>query len=120
MIFIIDDDVSIRRAYKNLFNSAGLDCKSFETADEFLVRTKVTADNIIILDIKMPGISGIDLLKELEARSIKAKIIIVSAFVDSNIQQLARDYGVVAVLRKPVDGEALIDLIKYNKKIETV
>jgi two-component system response regulator FixJ len=116
MIYIVDDDVSIRKAYKNLLHSSDLECKSFGTADEFLAHTKLTAADLIILDIKMPGMSGIDLLKELEARGAKVKVIIVSAFIDSGIQQQARDYGVAAVLRKPVDGEALIDLIKYNKK----
>jgi FixJ family two-component response regulator len=120
MIFIVDDDVSIRRAYKNLLHSNDLECKSFGTADEFLAHTKLTATDLIILDIKMPGMSGIDLLKELELRNTKVKVIIVSAFIDSGIQQRARDYGVIAVLRKPVDGDALIDLVKFHKKIETV
>jgi len=120
MIFIVDDDMSIRKAYKNLLLSNDLECRSFGTAEEFLAHTKLNTTDVIILDIKMPGMSGIDLLKELELRNTKAKIIIVSAFMDNSIQQQARDYGVVAVLRKPVDGEALIDLIKYDKKIETV
>jgi FixJ family two-component response regulator len=120
MIFIVDDDASIRRAYRNLLHSHDLECKYFGTAEEFLAHTKLTSKDLIILDIKMPGMSGIDLLKELEVLDTKVKIIIVSAFIDSSIQQQARDYGVIAVLRKPVDGDALIDLIKYNKKIETV
>ena len=115
MIFIVDDDVSIRRAYKNLLNSDDLESKSFETAEEFLGQANPIPSDFIILDIKMPGMSGLDLLKELEVRGTKVNIIIVSAFIDSGIHQQARDYGVVAVLRKPVDGEALIDLIKYNK-----
>jgi FixJ family two-component response regulator len=119
MIFIVDDDVSIRKAYKNLLHSNDLDCKSFGTADEFLAQTKLTARDLIILDIKMPGMSGIDLLKELEVRYTKVKIIIVSAFIDNGIQQQAKDYGVIAVLRKPVDGEALIDLVKFHSGNET-
>jgi len=115
MIFIVDDDASIRRAYKKLLNSDDLECISFGTAEDFLGQTEPIPSDFIILDIKMPGMSGIDLLKELEARGTKVKIIIVSAFINSSIQQQAREYGVVAVLRKPVDGEALIDLIKYNK-----
>jgi len=114
MIFIVDDDVSIRKAYKNLLYSHDLECKSFGTADEFLAHTKLNITDLIILDIKMPGMSGMDLLKEIEAKGTKVKVIIVSAFIDSSIQQQARDYGVIDVLRKPVDGEALIDLVKFH------
>jgi FixJ family two-component response regulator len=119
MIFIVDDDTSIRKAYKNLLRSNDLDCKSFGAAEDFLAHTKPTASDCIILDLKMPGMSGIDLLKELAARGIKIPIIIVSAYADSSTQQQAKNYGVLAVLRKPVNGDALIDLIKFYTRNET-
>jgi FixJ family two-component response regulator len=116
MIYLIDDDKSVRRGFELFLKSAELDFFSFGSVDEFLVNIKPDAKDIIILDLHLPGISGIDFLKQLEAEGIRLQVIIVTAFDDPYSREYCRQYGVKAFLRKPVDGEALMDIINFNKE----
>jgi FixJ family two-component response regulator len=114
MVYLIDDDMSIRRAYEFFLGSAGMDFISFGSAEEFLDEAKPVFNDLIILDLCMPGMSGCDLLKKLYQDNSSIPVIVVSAFDDQHNREICRKYGVREFLRKPVDGEALIDLIKYN------
>jgi len=67
----------------------------------------------IVLDLNLPGIGGCDLLKKLDQDGIHFPVIVVTAFDDPQSRETCKQYGVKAYLRKPVDGEALIDMIKY-------
>jgi len=106
--------MSLRRAFEYFLESAGLDFKSFGSADEFLAAVRPTTNDLLILDLNLPGMSGCDLLMKLHKDNIQIPVIVVSAFDDQHNRDLCKEYGAKAFLRKPVDGEALIDLIKYN------
>jgi FixJ family two-component response regulator len=114
MIYLIDDDISVRRGFDLFLKSASLELKSFERAEDFLLAVKPELYDILILDLHLPGMSGIDLLKRLADDGIQIPVIVVTAFDDRQSRESCRKYGVKAFLRKPVDGEALIDTIKYN------
>jgi len=114
MIYIIDDDKYVRRGFDILFKSAGLECDSFGSAEEFLELAHTSENDVIILDMHMPGMNGCELLEHLAKNEIFLPVIIVTAFDEPASRECAKNYGAVAYLRKPVDSEALIDLIKYS------
>jgi len=114
MIYIIDDDPFVRRGFVMLFKSAGLESSAIGSAEDFLAAFKPDDKDILILDMHMPGINGCDLLEYLANKEMFIPVIIITAFDDPASRECAKRYGAIAYLRKPVDGEALIDLVKYS------
>jgi len=114
MIYLVDDDKSVRRGFELILRSAGFESISMESAEEFLSGFKPQKGNLLILDLTLPGMSGSDLLKKFEEVGIHIPVIVVSSYDEPQSRETCRKYGVKAFLRKPVDGEALIDLIKFN------
>jgi len=114
MIYLIDDDKSVRRGFEIFLKSAEMDLVSFETAEDFLSAVKPGEKDILILDLHLPGMNGCELLKKMNVDDIHIPVIVVTAFDDLPSRECCRQYGVKAYLRKPVDGEALSDMIKYN------
>jgi FixJ family two-component response regulator len=113
MIYIIDDDKSVRRSFELLLNSAGLTCKSYPGAKEFLDEYRQDEGDILILDIHMPEITGCDLLKILKEKKMNVPVITITAYDEEESRQCAADYGVLDYLLKPVDGDELLEkLIK--------
>ena len=113
LVYVIDDDESMRRAFQLLFRSADFDAQAFCSAEEFFETVSLVDGSCIILDMRMPGMTGLDLQKELASRSIRIPVIVVSAHDDALTRDLARELGAVAFYRKPVDGQALIDEILW-------
>ena len=114
MIYIIDDDPFVRRGFNLLFKSAGLESSAIGSAEDFLAGFIHKDRDVLILDMHMPGMNGCDLLEYLANKEIFIPVIIVTAFDEPASRECARKYGALAYLRKPVDGEALIDLVKYS------
>lgn len=114
MISIVEDDVSVRDAIEAFLKSAGVKSKSYGSAEEFLSSHIPEANDILILDLNLPGISGYDLLKKLRRNKMIIHVIVTTGFDEPGSRDFCKKYGVKEYLRKPVDGEALIDLIKYN------
>ena len=114
MVYLVDDDKSVRRAFELFLKSAGLDFRSFGSANDFLAVYKQGLQDTLVLDLNLPGMSGCDLLTELDRQGIHLPVIVVTAFDDATSREKCRQYGVKAYLRKPVDGETLIDIIQYN------
>jgi FixJ family two-component response regulator len=113
LAYVIDDDQSVRRAFQMLFRSADIDVRTFSSAEEFLETANLVDGSCIVLDVCMPGLSGLDLQKELALRSNVPPIIVVSARDDTPTQDLARELGATAFFRKPVDDQALLDAISW-------
>jgi FixJ family two-component response regulator len=114
MIYLIDDDKSVRRGFELFFKATGMEYASFESADEFLAKITPELKDIIVLDLHLPGMSGIDFLKKHDLEGTHLNVIVVTAFDDPYSREYCQQYGVKAYLRKPVDGEALMDIIKFN------
>jgi two-component system response regulator FixJ len=113
LVYVIEDDESVRRAFALLLQSAGFRVQVFSSADEFL-ESEIQSDNsCIILDMRMPDISGLGLLKKLATRSIKPHVVAVSAYDDGHTLETAMELGAIAFFRKPVDDQALIDTINW-------
>jgi FixJ family two-component response regulator len=110
-IFVIDDDQSVRKSFERLLRSAKLDAKTFSCAEEFLNNLRKNETGCIIMDLRMPGLTGFDLQKEIASRGIQMPVIVISASDDAQIRERARELGAVAFFRKPVDDQALLDAI---------
>ena len=115
LVYVVDDDESVRRAFQLLLLSAGFNVRTFSSAKEFLESISPSDSGLIVLDMRMPGITGLDLLKILAHRKTRMKIIAISAFDDASTKALARELGAVAFFQKPVDGQALIDAIHWAR-----
>ena len=115
MVYIIEDDTSIVRGFELFLKSAGMEFRSFGSAIDFLAECHPGLEDILVLDLNLPGMMGGDLLKKFSEERIHIPVIVVTAFDDPKNREMCRNYGVRSYLRKPVDGEALIDIIKYNQ-----
>jgi FixJ family two-component response regulator len=111
LIYVIDDDASVRKAFGRLLRSADLDAETFSSAGEFLSSPRQKENACIIVDIRMPGLSGFDLLERLASEGIRIPVIAISAHDDAETREHAKELGAVGFFRKPVDDQALLDAI---------
>lgn len=113
MIYLIDDDQYVRRGFGMLLRSTSYEYTMFASAEEFLEQCTPTSNDLIILDYHLPGMNGCKLLEYFTNHNLHFPVIVITAFDDQMSRDCAKKYGVLAYLRKPVDGEALIDIMKY-------
>lgn len=118
MIYIVEDEQSISNGFMMLLKSAGYECKSFITAEKFLASYHPTLNDLLILDMQLSGMNGCKLLETLEERKLHLPVIVITSFDEPKYRQCSRDHGAIAYLRKPVDGEALLDIIQYKLVIQ--
>lgn len=118
MIYLIDNDNSVRRAFDLFFKSASMEYRSFENAREFMDNCTPHPGDVIVLDFMLSGLHGCDVLKEFTLQKIDVPVIIVSANDDPQYREKCRALGVKAFLRKPVDVEALYDVIRFNLPVK--
>jgi FixJ family two-component response regulator len=111
-VYVVDDDASARSALERLLKSAGYEVKLWTSAQEFLDSGTIEPDAVIILDMRMPGISGLELQKRLTNRGETLPIIFLTAFEDAQARSEALERGAVAFLQKPVDEQVLFEAIK--------
>jgi FixJ family two-component response regulator len=112
VIFIIDDDKNVLRGFQMLLQSAELESMIFGSAEEFLDTWEHNKNDIVILDLHLPGMNGCDLLKYLVKIELRLHVIVVTAHDDTETRDQAANYGVQAYLTKPVDGDVLLDLLR--------
>ena len=111
MVYVIDDDESVRKALKRLLRSAELDVETYSSAEEFLSNGRDGQNACIVMDIRMPGLTGFDLQSRLLSHDIRIPVIVISASDDVQTRERARELGAVNFFRKPVDDQALLDAI---------
>lgn len=111
-VFLVDDDASVRRALTRLLRSAGYEVKPFASAREFLDNAKDEGPACLVLDIRMPGLSGIDLQRELQATNAILPIIFITGHGDIPTSVKAMKAGAVDFLRKPVKDHDLLKAIE--------
>ena len=110
-ISVVDDDPSVREAIKSLLKSAGFHAEVFASAEEFLESGQLAEATCLILDVRMPGMGGVELQERLIACNCSVPIIFVTAHADEDARALALERGAVEFLRKPFNDEALLDAI---------
>ena len=116
MIAIVDDDEAVRDATKTLVRSLGYHTSTFGSADEFLNSEQVDDTSLLITDVQMPGLSGIDLQDRLIARGHRIPIIFITAYSDENVRIRAMKAGALAFLIKPIDPHQLVDHLEKALK----
>jgi len=109
LIAIVDDDRSVQSALKDLMESAGLSARCFGSAEEFLESDQRNQAACLVTDIRMPGMSGLDLQAKLKAEGSRVPIIFITAHIDAQMKREAMSAGAVEFLSKPFDGEALLE-----------
>lgn len=112
IVFVIDDDESIRESLKSLIRSVGLRVEVFASAQEFLQSERPDAAACLILDVRMPGLSGLDLQRELTEANIHLPIIFITGHGDIPMSVRAMKAGAVEFLTKPFRDQDLLDAIQ--------
>jgi FixJ family two-component response regulator len=109
MVVVVDDEEAVRMAVQRLLKAAGLTVRSFASAEDFLKSGELSATGCLVADIRMPGMSGLDLLAELNRQHLPIPTILITAHGDENLRMQAMRAGAVKFLSKPVDGASLLD-----------
>ncbi|MGA6987147.1 MAG: response regulator [Terriglobales bacterium] len=110
-VFIIDDDAGVRASIKDLVESVGLSAASFASAHAFLASERRDGPSCMVLDVRLPGISGLDLQLELRKAGIKIPVIFITGHADVPMTVKAMKSGAVEFLTKPFRDQDLLDVI---------
>jgi FixJ family two-component response regulator len=115
-VFIVDDDQDVRESLQELLESVGLHSKSYGTAQEFLSSPRSDGDSpsCLILDVRLPGISGLDLQHELKRERVSIPIIFLTAHADVPMSVEAMKSGAVEFLTKPFRQQDLLDAVQRS------
>jgi len=112
VVFIVDDDASVRDALKRLIRSVGLRVELFGSAQEFLQRGRPDVPSCLVLDVRLPGIGGLDLQRQLADANVQTPIIFITAHGDIPMSVRAMKAGAVEFLTKPFRDQDLLDAIQ--------
>jgi FixJ family two-component response regulator len=111
IVFIVDDDVSVRESLDSFVRSAGWQVETFASGKDFLARPRAFAASCLILDVRLPDLSGLDLQQRVVDR-IEMPIIFISGYSDVSMTVQAMKAGAVEFLTKPVRGDVLLSAVK--------
>ena len=112
LVSIVDDDVSVRRSTRRLLLSSGLRAEAFASAEDFLQSGRVAETACLLLDVRMPGIDGLELQRRLSETDQLIPIVFLSARASEEEEGRALRAGAANFLRKPVSKEALLNAIR--------
>jgi len=112
LVFVIDDDPSVRSSLKFLLSTVGLQAESFESADSFLRRKSPDIPTCLVLDVRLPGLSGLDFQRDLAARNICIPIIFLTGHGDIPMSVRAMKAGAVEFLTKRFRDQDLLDAVR--------
>ena len=112
LVAIVDDDESVRGALQGLMEEAGLDARAFASAEEFLNSELLRNTGCLIADIRMPGMSGLELQHTLNVRACRIPTIFITAHGDAEMRLQAMRAGAVEFLAKPFNDEVLLDTVR--------
>jgi FixJ family two-component response regulator len=111
IICIIEDDESVRRALRRLMQSVGFDVKDFATAEEFLQSSAQSLPSCLLLDVNLPGLSGLELQRRLHAAGRRFPVVIITAYGDEQMQEKALRDGATCFLQKPFEELSLLQAV---------
>jgi RNA polymerase sigma factor (sigma-70 family) len=111
LVFVIDDDASVRSSLKFLLSTVGLQAETFDSADSFLHKKRPDVPSCLVLDVRLPGVSGIDFQRELTARNVSIPIVFLTGHGDIPMSVRAMKAGAVEFLTKPFRDQDLLDAV---------
>ena len=113
-VIVIDDDVSVRESLANLFRSIGLDVQLFSSGPEFLKSGRPESPTCLVLDVRLPDASGLDIQRELAAADIRVPIIFITGHGDIHMSVQAMKGGAIEFLTKPFREQDLLDAVQLG------
>ncbi len=115
-VFIVDDDAAIRRSLRFLIESVGLKAETYSSAEEFLEVCDPERPGCLVADLRMPGMSGLQLQEQLQARGVELPVIIITAYAEVPMAVRAMKKGALDFVEKPFSDQELLD--RVSKGIE--
>ena len=112
VVSVVDDDESLRRSLRNLLRSVGFGVETFASAEEFLRSAQREHTGCLVLDLRMTGMSGLDLLRHLAVADSSIPAVILTAHGDEETRRRSLQAGAVAFLDKPFRSDALLDAVR--------
>ncbi|MDX6305373.1 MAG: hypothetical protein QOI77_2342 [Blastocatellia bacterium] len=112
VVAIVDDDDAVRVALEGLLRSAGLTARAYESAEEFIRSGQQSQVSCLIADIRMPGMSGLELQAKLNSENCKVPIVFITAHGDAQMRLQALRAGAVEFLAKPFNDEVLLETVR--------
>lgn len=113
IVYVVDDDISVRESLEALITWAGWQAETFESAHDFLVRPRISVPCCLVLDVSLPGLSGLELQKLIAEDEAAMPIIFITGYGDIPMSVQAMKAGAVEFLMKPIDDEALLTAIRH-------
>jgi FixJ family two-component response regulator len=113
IVYVVDDEISVREAVASLIESVALNVECFASPQEFLRRCNREGPSCLVLDVRMPGLSGLDLQRELARTGQPIPIVFISAYGDIPMAVRAMKAGAIEFLTKPFRDEDLLDAIRH-------
>jgi FixJ family two-component response regulator len=117
-VAIVDDDESVRDTTKDLLDSAGLSAATYDSAERFLQSQDVRAIRCLVADMRMPGMTGLELHGHLAAAGTPIPTILITAYPDEQVRSRALSMGVICFLAKPFSPEDLLSCIETALRID--
>jgi FixJ family two-component response regulator len=111
-VYIVDDDPDMRDSLRWLLKTVGLCCLTFPSAEEFLREFTGGGPSCLVLDVRMPGTGGLDLLEELTARGLRLPVLFITAHADVPMAVRAMKSGAFEFLEKPFNGQVLLEKVQ--------
>ena len=111
VVFVVDDDESVRKALKRLMKSAEIKARTLSSAEDFLNQGCHNVPGCLILDVRMPGMNGLELQEKLVKSGSTMPIIFMSAHEDTPVREQAMKVGAIAFLKKPFEDQILIEKV---------
>jgi RNA polymerase sigma factor (sigma-70 family) len=111
IVYVVDDDPSVRSSLKFLLSTVGLQVESFDSADSFLHKKPPDVSSCLVLDVRLPGLSGLDFQRELAARNVRIPIVFLTGHGDIPMSVRAMKAGAVEFLTKPFRDQDLLDAV---------
>jgi FixJ family two-component response regulator len=114
VVFVVDDDASMRQAMQRLFRSVGLEVEVFASASEFLQRKPSDVPSCLVLDVRLPGLSGLDFQTELTKAGIQVPIVFMTGHGDIPMTVKAMKAGAIEFLPKPFRDQDMLDAVRLG------
>jgi RNA polymerase sigma factor (sigma-70 family) len=118
-VYIIDDDAAVRDSLALLLRLHGFDTVEFDSAEAFLSAVNADWSGIVLVDLRMPGMSGLEMQSELLARKIELPVIVITAHGETSAARTSFKSGAVDFLEKPIDRDQLLNAVREGLGIES-
>ncbi|MDI1432512.1 response regulator transcription factor [Polyangium sorediatum] len=116
VVAVVDDDESLRQSVSSLFRSVGLSVETYSSAEAFASGAQLESLACLVLDLRLPGMSGLELTTQLRAAGSRLPIVILSAISDEDTQRRSQQAGVSAFLAKPFAAEELLSAVRRGAR----